>query len=58
MEIKKRLSAKLPLASRPPVGKVLTVRVGTDAHADRPQRAFWKGLMCASVPSRTGRAPR
>lgn len=34
MEIKKRLSAKLPLASRPPVGKVssVTVRVGTDAH--------------------------
>ena len=31
----------------------VTVRVGTDAHADRPQRAFWKGLMCAMVPTRT-----
>ena len=25
----------------------VTVRVGTDAHADRPWRAFWRGLMCA-----------
>ena len=33
----------------------VTVRVGTDAHADRPWRAFWRGLMCASVPTRTFR---
>ena len=31
----------------------VTVRDGTDAHADRPWRAFWRGLMCASVPTRT-----
>ena len=33
----------------------VTVRDGTDAHADRPWRAFWRGLMCASVPTRTFR---
>ena len=34
------------------------VRDGTDAHADRPWRAFWRGLMCATVPSRTGMEQR